>query len=604
MNSYQKFKIVLFSSLVITCLLTLLISFPAFSGEHSIIQIKDFTQTEVKSGGFSLPSQMNVHIKALGGGNDKNFNFGNSQMYAYGWIINADTRELVWEMNRENTSRQKNDRVFDDDVLLSRGNYEVYFSAYAFISNSWSSTFNINIDRRKDTGLRDKQKKRGFFDWFEGFFGEDVDKEWSRRAKNWGIDISINDDKSRITTFSPPKEFPNVLYKAVQMGENEHIKQGFTISKTIPIRIYALGEIDADGKLADYGWIADGKTHKRIWEMKHGNIQQAGGAEKNVKFDDVISFSSGEYILYYNTDDSHSYLDWNAAPPSDPFNYGISLLAVEEKNKSEFKLSSIKENQNIIVGITRVGNNQARNESFTLKKESAVHIYAFGERSNSRRQMADYGWIVNAKTREKVWTMDAGRTEPAGGAEKNRMVDEVITLPKGTYTVFYQTDDSHAYNDWNASPPFDPEHWGITVSGEGDDFNLSSVEKNVSAKESGVIAQITQVGDNADEVRVFKVDKPTHIRIYALGEGQNREMNDYGWIENAKTGDIIWEMTYSMTFHAGGGRKNRIVNATILLDKGEYKLRYRSDDSHSFNDWNTDPPEDPSMWGITIYKDE
>jgi hypothetical protein len=63
-------------------------------------------------------------------------------------------------------------------------------------------------------------------------------------------------------------------------------------------------------------------------------------------------------------------------------------------------------------------------------------------------------------------------------------------------------------------------------------------------------------------------------------------------------------MTYSMTFHAGGGRKNRIVNTTILLDKGEYILRYQSDDSHSFNDWNTEPPDDPSMWGITIYKEE
>jgi hypothetical protein len=63
-------------------------------------------------------------------------------------------------------------------------------------------------------------------------------------------------------------------------------------------------------------------------------------------------------------------------------------------------------------------------------------------------------------------------------------------------------------------------------------------------------------------------------------------------------------MTYSMTFHAGGGRKNRVVNTTIVLDKGDYRLRYRSDDSHCYNDWNVDPPEDQEYWGITLFRDE
>ncbi|HET6274190.1 MAG TPA: hypothetical protein VFG32_14510, partial [Bacteroidota bacterium] len=51
-------------------------------------------------------------------------------------------------------------------------------------------------------------------------------------------------------------------------------------------------------------------------------------------------------------------------------------------------------------------------------------------------------------------------------------------------------------------------------------------------------------------------------------------------------------------------RKNRMVNTTILLDKGEYVLHYQSDDSHSYGNWNVDPPEDSQYWGITIYKDE
>jgi hypothetical protein len=119
-----------------------------------------------------------------------------------------------------------------------------------------------------------------------------------------------------------------------------------------------------------------------------------------------------------------------------------------------------------------------------------------------------------------------------------------------------------------------------------------------------VLAQIVRVRADADASERFRLDRTTRVRVYAIGEGQNREMFDYGWIENAKTGAVVWEMTFSMTLHAGGGRKNRSVNTTVVLEKGDYILRYRSDDSHSYGDWNVDPPEDAMYWGITVYRDD
>jgi hypothetical protein len=324
-----------------------------------------------------------------------------------------------------------------------------------------------------------------------------------------------------------------------------------------------------------------------------------------VAFDDVVSLPAGDYSVYYSSDDSHSFVDWNAAPPDDPFNYGITLIASNPNERGVFKLSSgSNEERNIIAQIIGVQDNETRSVTFLLKEDTQVHIYALGEVSPSHRVMADYGWIINAKTRQKVWQMDYDRTEHAGGADKNRMIDESVTLPKGEYTVVYQTDDSHAYNDWNESPPFDPEHWGITLNGEGDEFKMSNVELNPSTRATGVIAQIVQVGDNANRKSSFTLTKPTRVRVYAIGEGQNKEMFDYGWIENTSTRSVVWEMTYSMTFHAGGGRKNRMVNTTMLLDKGDYILHYVSDDSHSYNDWNTDPPDDPTMWGITVMEEK
>ena len=248
-------------------------------------------------------------------------------------------------------------------------------------------------------------------------------------------------------------------------------------------------------------------------------------------------------------------------------------------------------------------NSDYLSQGFSLKKDARLRVYAIGERDNSRRSMADYGTIMDASTREKVWTMDVDRTSHAGGASKNQYIDEIITLPRGNYVVTYTTDDSHTYDDWNSDPPYDKEHYGITVMGVGEKWDPSIVSKYTEERDKNLIAQIIRPGDNVDASRPFTLDKATRLRVYAIGEGMGREMDDYGWIEDARTGTVVWEMTYRMTFHAGGDRKNRMVNTTILLDRGDYRLRYKSDDSHSFGDWNADPPDDQQYWGITLYRD-
>src|SRR5262249_36883878 len=95
-------------------------------------------------------------------------------------------------------------------------------------------------------------------------------------------------------------------------------------------------------------------------------------------------------------------------------------------------------------------------------------------------------------------------------------------------------------------------------------------------------------------------DRETTLRIYALGEGTSSRMVDYGWIENAKTGKTVWEMTYRITEHAGGAPKNRRVDTTITLPAGDYIVKYDSDDSHAFAEWNAAPPDDREAWGITV----
>jgi CubicO group peptidase (beta-lactamase class C family) len=116
-----------------------------------------------------------------------------------------------------------------------------------------------------------------------------------------------------------------------------------------------------------------------------------------------------------------------------------------------------------------------------------------------------------------------------------------------------------------------------------------------------LVAQIVQVLDNEDKSQAFSLTSTQDVRVFAIGEGQGGEMFDYGWIEEVDKGSRVWEMQEAKTAHAGGAGKNRKVDVVITLPAGNYKLRYKSDDSHAFDHWNSLPP-DINFWGIAIYK--
>jgi len=113
------------------------------------------------------------------------------------------------------------------------------------------------------------------------------------------------------------------------------------------------------------------------------------------------------------------------------------------------------------------------------------------------------------------------------------------------------------------------------------------------------IAEIVRVDDNADKTTTFAVATEQSVRVFAIGEGQSGEMFDFGWIEDS-SGKRVWEMKFLATKPAGGVPKNRLIDASITLAPGQYKLRYKSDDSHSFDKWNALPPS-INFWGIGVY---
>ena len=79
----------------------------------------------------------------------------------------------------------------------------------------------------------------------------------------------------------------------------------------------------------------------------------------------------------------------------------------------------------------------------------------------------------------------------------------------------------------------------------------------------------------------------------------NNGLLDYGYIEDAE-GKKVWEMDLMHTKWAGGSLKNQYVDTTLLLQPGRYKVVYITDESHSYDHWDSPPPQTP-FYGIKIF---
>jgi hypothetical protein len=353
--------------------------------------------------------------------------------------------------------------VVDQYVDLPKGEYEAYFSNHGFQGRAFFHNWSVNIDRRHlERSEEGSRRDRGFWQRLFRVDSPTQIREWKAQAAEYTLEVSVPAGKAGgVQTFPAPLQWKNVLVSLTRSSDNCSLSQGFRVSRPVTLHIYALGEGNRDEGMYDYGWILDAKTRKRVWEMDPVKAQYAGGAQKNRRTVDKVTLPPGEYLAFYVTDGSHSPSDWNAAPPCDPFLYGLTLSVPSDAELSHVALADLKESGKVLAELVRVGNDQDLTATFTLAAARKVRVYALGEGDGD--ELADHGWIEDAKTGRTVWTMEKAALHHAGGAYKNKLADEVLALPKGAYTLHYRTDDSHAYSRWNADPPRDQERYGITV---------------------------------------------------------------------------------------------------------------------------------------------
>ncbi len=576
-------------SIVLILVLFLLIAVPvSLIAQSNVAEIQKVYPGDVGIKGFTLKNDGKIKITGTGA-----FLYYDGEITYYGWILNSKTRETVWYLDEDKIDDKNFQEFrdgefynFDEEISLKKGDYELYFAGMrtgGYNIQNIGGVFNKIFGRRSDR-----------------FSRRDMDKLGIKVSGSGGFSA-----KSGMEAADKMKE--KAIVSLTSLRDDEYEKKGFALKNDTKVRIYAIGEGSRSSRdINDYGWIYNVDTHERVWVMESRDTDHAGGAEKNRIIDENITLPKGNYMVYFVTDDSHSFEEWNMFPPEDPQFWGITLWTVNENDMANIVPFEDVEESKAVIELVRMRDNDFESVGMKLNKPMDLRILCLGEGTNHRRgEMSDYGWIIKADTRENVWDMSDIRTEHAGGADKNRMASEVVHFDKGEYIIYYSTDGSHSYRRWNSSAPFEQERWGISlwVTDEKDRSSVSQFDET-KYKPENVLAEIVRVRDHESLDESFTLDKDTKIRIYAIGEGDRSEMFDYAWIENEKTGRVVWDMTYRRTDHAGGARKNRLANDIITLPKGKYVVFYETDGSHSFRRWNSTAPNDPERYGVTVMKEK
>lgn len=260
-------------------------------------------------------------------------------------------------------------------------------------------------------------------------------------------------------------------------------------------------------------------------------------------------------------------------------------------------------------------------KAFTLKNDAKVKIdgalglyyYFYYE-----QEIVFYGWIVNANTRKTVWHMMTQKYDFERGLNR---YNQTISLPKGDYEIYYTAQDNYT-GRMTERPGFlgriyyllfgtrrkdalleglDIDPLKLTVSGNPRDLEEIDPDELLDRVAKKAVVSINRTINRSSIKRFFRLTAETTLRVYFIGEGDRRNTHDYAWIQDIQNFKPVFYINPRRTKKAGGGRKNIIVDTTITLPAGDYDVNYISDDSHSYEAWNTLPPDDPRFWGITLW---
>ncbi len=597
-NKIVKIQLIALAALTVLVIGRVLIGSGAPDG---LVVMTDLDEAELRHATVRIPATTAFAIEATGSLEEK---FEPDRpvpaLAAYPWILNRDTREVVWQMSSSNVQVERTTLAHSATTLtLPAGTYDIFFTTYG---NSRESRKKGNLV----TSL------------FKTHWTSDSDS-WRfilRSASETDVDVALVGHEEE-ELLSPRGQ--DVMWTAAPMPN--HLKKQFVFSVDRPgaIRAYALGEI-CERQECDYGWVEEVFSGTRLWELTALNSTAAGGMSANRIADRDVELSAGTYRAVFRTDRAHAWGKWIANPPLDPAGWGLTLRTDSREGPSvEARPFDPWGDLAPVIRISHVGNDERRQVQFAVATPTDVAIAAVGEITGSG-SLYDYGWLRDDASGERIWEMSYANSFSAGGASKNRQELAFVKLSPGSYSLEYETDDSHAFDAWNSSKPTHPDRWGVALFELADTPSIRVMESVAPAiaqtvpvtpappaadtpplGTGEVIADARQVRNESDIAVPFSLTSSSRLHIVALGEISMSGRYDYAWIES-RDGATIWEMSYENTRPAQGEDANRWFDGIIELPPGSYVVRYTTDFSHAYGDFGDEAPTEPDAWGVVVEK--
>jgi len=583
-------RILLLGLVVVTILLLVRLFAGKSNGDALVFFEGDFEVDDLKHSAFAVHDrQVKAIVTATGSLQS------DTLLAAYPWILRANDRTLVWSLDPARSERGAGMTVTQTEtIVLEPGEYEAYFASYG-------------------DPLLPAAPPTTFFDRVSAAIDSDFQR-WRTEDRRWTFSIEsvAAEDAPLIVKASATEDSAgeDVVWSTGAVGSNTVSEYLFETARPVDVLVRCVGEIYRD--FEDTGWIEDIESGVHIWDMTLDGTKHAGGSARNRSCNEVVSLPAGRFRAVFRSDDAHAHDDWRANPPFDPSFWGMEISAGSREDALAIEAFDPWKSLPRVASLTGIGNDQLVSYTFTLDEPMRVMVYALGEGYQSSGKMFDYSWIVGPSDRE-VWKMTAGETKHAGGSKKNRRAETVLNLDAGVpYTVYYKTDGSHSFDDWNEDPPLRPNQWGVTIFALNPDF-LPSIEAPVeppvppvskpgyAAAGEEPLVSLQSIGNGMSVSRQFVLDDTSSVHIYALGEMTRDGRYDWGWIVNLETGAVVWEMRRENSQPAGGTSKNRLVDLVIELPNGKYETHYVTDDTHAFPDFRYGgAPDNPAGWGITV----
>lgn len=379
--------------------------------------------------------------------------------------------------------------------------------------------------------------------------------------------------------------------------------KGLVVERPGVVEVEAVVAIGELGAMESETWLLDSGTRELVWTAERGRPVSEGRRSK--RYREEVRLEAGGYELYYAVR-SGAVGDELEAVLADVLgrsrrgnpDLGVSARgAVRPIGEGELARWRERVRAQALVDLAGLGDEAWEERAFVLAAPAEVEVYSLGELGPNRS--SDFGWIVDAGTREVVWELTWEGSEPSGGYSENRVARQRLTLPAGRYEARFVTDRGHSASGWYGAPQ-DPSFWGMTVRCVGGACDASAPVDAGAGPGRLTIGELTGLGDGERRELELTLEEPARLWLYAVSEG-TVTMHDRAWIEDSASGEPVWSMDYERTRPAGGSSKNRLADETVVLPAGKYRAVAETDDSHSAGGgWNAEPPAEPERWGLTI----